>query len=409
MKNQTVAFKDSKAHYALLDGLRGAAALMVVWYHLFEGFAFSAASNGCGDGVIRCFNHGYLAVDFFFILSGFVIGYAYDDRWKNGASAVAKRENCLTTSNFFLRRLVRLHPMLVMGSLLGVLSFCLGGCEQWDGDSVPLSMVVWSLGMALFLIPATPGMGCEVRGNGEMFPLNGPTWSLFFEYLGNILYALVLRRLSDRWLRVLVCVLGAAWAWWIITDVSGYGMIGVGWTLDVRNMAGGSLRMLFPFSMGLLISRHFRPVEVKGVFWICVVLLYALFSVPYLTSDLPLCVNGIYEMVCIAIVFPLMVVMAASGKTTDRISSGVCRFLGEISYPLYLVHYPVMYLFYAWLIRNEVYSLSDCRVLAVSVMAGSCLLAYLCLKCYDIPIRRMLSNRLMGGRKQYTVTTSTAQ
>ena len=69
------AFSDTKAHYDLLDGLRGVAALMVIWYHVFEGFAF--ASNSA----IETLNHGYLAVDFFFILSGFVIGYAYDDRW----------------------------------------------------------------------------------------------------------------------------------------------------------------------------------------------------------------------------------------------------------------------------------------------------------------------------------------
>ena len=65
------AFSDTKAHYDLLDGLRGVAALMVIWYHIFEGYAFA------GGSIIETFNHGYLAVDFFFILSGFVIGYAY--------------------------------------------------------------------------------------------------------------------------------------------------------------------------------------------------------------------------------------------------------------------------------------------------------------------------------------------
>ena len=84
------AFSDTKAHYDLLDGLRGVAALMVIWYHVFEGFAF--ASNSA----IETLNHGYLAVDFFFILSGFVIGYAYDDRW--GKS--------LTMKDFFKRRYV---------------------------------------------------------------------------------------------------------------------------------------------------------------------------------------------------------------------------------------------------------------------------------------------------------------
>ena len=93
----SAAFSDTKAHYDLLDGLRGVAALMVIWYHIFEGYAFAS------DTMITTFNHGYLAVDFFFILSGFVIGYAYDDRW--GKS--------LTMKDFFKRRLIRLHPMAV--------------------------------------------------------------------------------------------------------------------------------------------------------------------------------------------------------------------------------------------------------------------------------------------------------
>ncbi len=71
----SAAFADSKPHYELLDGLRGVAALLVVFYHIFEGLSFAA-----GGTLITTINHGYLAVDFFFILSGFVIGYAYDDR-----------------------------------------------------------------------------------------------------------------------------------------------------------------------------------------------------------------------------------------------------------------------------------------------------------------------------------------
>ncbi len=64
------AFPDTKPHYELLDGLRGVAAILVLWYHIHEGFAFACSVNGVGDGPVKTFNHGYLAVDFFFILSG---------------------------------------------------------------------------------------------------------------------------------------------------------------------------------------------------------------------------------------------------------------------------------------------------------------------------------------------------
>ena len=74
-------FADTKPHYALLDGLRGIAALLVLVYHIFEGYAFAESVNGAGSGLITTLNHGHIAVDFFFILSGFVVSYAYDDRW----------------------------------------------------------------------------------------------------------------------------------------------------------------------------------------------------------------------------------------------------------------------------------------------------------------------------------------
>ena len=183
---------NSKPHYALLDGLRGVAALLVVWYHVFEGFQFAG-----NKPVIDFINHGYLAVDFFFILSGFVVGYAYDSRWGK----------TLTTGGFFRRRLIRLQPMVCMGALIGAVSFLLTGMERWDGTHATLGLTLLAFVCGCLMLPALPGMPREVRGNGEMFPLNGPCWSLFFEYIGNIVYALVIRRLSTRLLSLLTVAL----------------------------------------------------------------------------------------------------------------------------------------------------------------------------------------------------------
>ena len=376
------AFADTKAHYDLLDGLRGVAALMVIWYHVFEGYAFA------GGGNIETLNHGYLAVDFFFILSGFVIGYAYDDRW----------DKSLTMKDFFKRRLIRLHPMVVMGAVLGAITFCIQGCVQWDGTHVAISMVMLSLLCTIFFIPAMLGVGYEVRGNGEMFPLNGPCWSLFFEYIGNILYALFIRRLSNKALTVFVVLLGAALAAFAVFNVSTYGNIGVGWTLDGVNFLGGSLRMLFPFSLGMLMSRNFKPMKVRGAFWICIVALIALFAVPYLEGIEPLCMNGVYEAFCVIVAFPIILWIGASGTTTDVQSTKVCKFLGDISYPVYVIHYPLMYLFYAWLIENKLYTLGETWHVAVCVFVLSIVLAYLCLKLYDEPIRKYLAKRFLSKK-----------
>ena len=396
MRNKQIATLEAKPHYALLDGLRGAAALMVVCYHVQEGFAFAAATGGEGDGLIELFNHGYLAVDFFFVLSGFVIGYAYDDRFSVDApfGTQTLQQGRLTTWTFLRRRLVRLHPMLVLGAVLGAVSFCLGGCAQWDGTAVPLSMVLLALLMNLLMIPAVPGCPYDVRGNGEMFPLNGPCWSLFFEYIGNIVYALVLRRLGTRALAVLTAVLGIALTWFAVTDASAYGSIGVGWTIDSVNVFGGSLRMLFPFTMGLLLLRLFNPARsIRGIFWICTIALVMLFHVPFIGSNGNICLNGIFEMACIIVIFPAIVWFAASGKTSDAWSTKICALLGNLSYPLYMVHYPIMYLFYKWLIQTRQYSFGETWQVALAVYASSLLLAWACMKFYDIPVRRWLANR----------------
>ena len=376
----SAAYADSKPHYEILDGLRGVAALLVVFYHIFEGLSFAA-----GGTVITTINHGYLAVDFFFILSGFVIGYAYDDRW--GRS--------LTLGNFFKRRLIRLHPMIVMGAVLGVVFYVLQGSVMWDGTRVATSMVILALLCALFFIPAAPGSCYDIRGNAEMFPLNGPSWSLFFEYIGNLLYALFIHRLGNKALTALVVLTGAGLAWFMLFDVVGYGMIGVGWTLDGLNFFGGLLRMLFPFSLGMLLARKFQPVKVRGAFWICSAVLLVLFCVPYIEGQAVVSLNGLYESVCIFLIFPALVWLGASGKTTDRRSTQICKFSGDISFPLYAVHYPVMYLFYSWLIENKYYTFGEIWPMALVVYVGSVLLAYAALKLYDEPVRKWLTKRFL--------------
>src|ERR1700748_2956233 len=105
---------NSKPHYPILDGLRGVAAVMVVFFHVFE-----AHSTSHFDQIM---NHGYLAVDFFFVLSGFVIGYAYDDRWTK-----------MNFSGFMKRRLIRLHPMVVMGMIVGAICFYFQDSTLWPG------------------------------------------------------------------------------------------------------------------------------------------------------------------------------------------------------------------------------------------------------------------------------------
>lgn len=377
-------FADTKPHYELLDGLRGVAAILVLIYHIFEGFAFAESTNGEGSGLITTLNHGHIAVDFFFILSGFVISYAYDDRWGK-----------MSLGGFFKRRLIRLHPMLIMGAVVGMISFLLTGCQQWSGEVTPTSWVMIALLLTIFMVPALPGLPYEVRGNGEMFPLNGPMWSLFFEYIGNIVYALFIRHLSTKKLAYLTGLLALLHVWFFAGNVSEYNSVGVGWTLDTVNFFGGMLRMLFPFTMGMLLARTFKPRKIKGAFWMCSAMLIAIFAVPYLGDAGKISLNSLYEVACIAFVFPLIVWLGACGVAENKTTERINKFLGEISYPLYIIHYPVMYLFYMWLINNQYYGLKDTVLAPALVIVVSVAMAYAALKLYDEPVRRWLSKKLI--------------
>lgn len=366
-----------KPRYELLDGLRGVAAIMVIFYHIGECFATSVRD--------QWLNHGYLAVDFFFVLSGFVISYAYDGRWKRG----------LTEGGFLLRRIIRLQPMVVIGVILGVISFIIQGCEQWDGTSVNTSAVILSLILGLFMLPALPGTAPEVRGNGEMFPLNGPSWSLFMEYIGSIFYAIFLHRLSTRWLRVFVAASGLALAGVAICNGSGDFHIGVGWTAANGGLWMGIVRMTFSFSVGMLLSRDFKPVKIRGSFWICSALIVAFLAVPYIGGpDQPDMANAFYDLFCTIILFPTIVYLGASGRTTDPHSARTCEFLGAISYPVYIIHYPFMYLMYSWAWKNS-YGVDRVWPVAAVIVVTVIILAWLFLKFYDQPLRQYLNKKLL--------------
>ena len=225
IKATNAVFKNSKPHFNILDGLRGVAAIMVVWFHIFEAYATSHLDQQI--------NHGYLAVDFFFILSGFVIGYAYDDRW----GTMSKWE-------FIKRRFIRLQPMVVIGAIIGGAMFYTQGCSVWDVTVVSVLSLFVATFINALMIPATPGM--EVRGLGEMYPLNGPTWSLFFEYIGNILYVLFIHKLPTKFLAMLVAAAGCGLGYFAIFGP--YGDICAGFQLTGTEFTAGFLRLLFSFS-----------------------------------------------------------------------------------------------------------------------------------------------------------------
>ena len=385
----------SKPRYEILDGLRGVAALMVVVFHCFETYVPVFKT--------QIVNHGYLAVDFFFVLSGFVIGYAYDDRWDK-----------MTTWGFFKRRLTRLHPMVIAGTLVGAALFF------FSSGYFPKTMEVegWKFAlcfvMGLLMIPC--GNGLDIRGWGEMNSFNGPQWTLTFEYFGNILYAFILRRLPKLVLAIL-CV-GCAFFTLDLTlgwDVFGffpdgpqYTVIG-GWSLTGQQLYIGFTRLLYPFLCGLLISRILparrtesnpsgSPIHLRGGFWWCSLALIVLFSIPCIGGDYGV-PDGIFQAVCILLLFPIIVLTGAGSVTTDHKSTAVCKWLGDISYPIYITHYPIMYMQMGWVADHPDAPLWMHIMVNFGVVFMSIILAWGLLKAYDLPVRQWLTEHWLKGRR----------
>ena len=286
----------AKPHYLILDGLRGVAAVMVVGFHILE-----AHSTSPLDQII---NHGYLAVDFFFVLSGFVIGYAYDDRWHK-----------LTIADFFKRRLIRLHPMVIMGMIIGAIGFYFQGGALWPGiNSIPLwkMLIVMVIGFTMFPLPTS----MDIRGWSESYPLNGPAWTLFYEYIANILYAVVIRKFSKTALAILVFIAGCALIHLAVTGGQG-DLIG-GWSLEPAQLRVGFTRLMYPFFAGLLLSRSAKLIHIKNAFLWCSLLIIAVLSIPRIGGSTHLWMNGLYEALIIIFIFPLIVYMGASGNVKGK-------------------------------------------------------------------------------------------
>jgi peptidoglycan/LPS O-acetylase OafA/YrhL len=373
MTGPTSAYADSKQHFLILDALRGVASVMVVIMHAFEVFCN-------GDYHKMIINHGYLAVDFFFMLSGFVMAHAYDDRWDS-----------MTVWDFLKRRLIRLHPLIILGMVLGALLFFFQESSFFPkiaGTTVREVVIVLLIGVTL--IPIPPSM--DIRGWNEMHPLNGAAWSLFLEYVANILHVFILRRLSKIALSVLVLL--AAFAHLHLTTQGPSGDLIGGWSLEPEQLRIGFTRLLLPYMAGMLLRRMVTVKSDKDTFLAASFILILVLSIPRLGGRDMLWVNGLYESGVILFVFPLVIYLGAIGVVKSDAARRFCMFLGDVSYPLYITHFPVMYLFYAWVVNNKVPL--DQGIWYIPLLAVfSVMLAYLWLKVYDEPVRRWLTKRFM--------------
>ncbi len=345
----------TKQHFEILDGLRGVAALAVVCFHFMEIVYSDYSQNFIG--------HGFLAVDFFFCLSGFVIGYAYDDR-------IGK----MGVWEFFKSRLIRLHPLVILGSILCLLTFLFDPFSTYAGlYGAGKITLVFLTSLLMIPLPIIP------ERYFNLFCFNAPAWSLFWEYVANIFYAFLLFRIGRRFL-LLLTVLAAVVLCYVCYRANS--LMG-GWSGGT--FWDGGARIFFSFLAGLLVYRSNWIIKNKLGFIGIAILLALAFIMPVSKW------NWLSEPAVVLFYFPLIVALGAGATLTAGFKKS-CVFLGKISYPLYMTHYAFIWVFGNYYSTHKPGTTQLFLIIATSMLllVG---MAYLVMVVYDIPVRKYLSSK----------------
>ena len=348
----------STAKLQALDGMRGIAAISVLLLHL-------------GNWIEHrwIFAHGYLAVDFFFCLSGFVMAHAYGRRL---ASSMSFRE-------FAIQRVIRLYPVIVLGMAMGAAYYAFVAM-MIKYQTFGTADVGIALGLNLFLIPFY--FVSSALGTG-IYPLNTPFWSIFFEVVANLTWARFFVRVSP----VVLFGIAAAIGLYVFPQyerLDGGGLIDQFWI--------GTFRVMVGFSAGLLVHRLYvenRFTRVSGLNpFLLLGGLMALFSVPN--------VGGVwYDMACTLIAFPILTFLGARASQVS--GRAILEWLGDISYPLYGIHRPIC-LFLIFVVGPRLPSSCAVALVFPLSIAASLYAAHLVFDYFDEPIRNIMRKRLVGPK-----------
>lgn len=340
-----------KERFVVLDGMRGLAALAVITDHVASPFMTSLLPGR------------YLAVDFFFVLSGFVLAHVYGERLRNGMSFGA----------FMRVRAVRLWPLYLLGTLAGAAFALLSASRGWlDASEWQVASV---LVFALFMIPCPPSAS---YWPDAPYPLNGPAWSLFFELFINVVFALV-----ARWLTPALClvfmVVGAAL---LVPTAFGFGQLDGGFAWS--NFIAGFPRVTFGFFTGVwlyMIRAHERVPALPP--WAAYLALAAVFMIPGEGA-----VRAVVDLTAALILFPALVAVCANARASG-VMLRVSGFVGALSYGVYILHVPL----WSWLnlaLQRAGIELPGVVNVALTAVLTLALVAVLD-NIYDRPLRRRLS------------------
>lgn len=359
-REASTAGNGSRARFAVLDGMRGLAAVFIILDHLTD--------------VMKppLFPGRYLAVDLFFLLSGFVIAHSYGDRLRAGMSV----------RDFMLQRLVRLYPLYALGLVLGLIAIL--PAIRSAGSNTWMNLALDAAAGVLFL----PSPSQFSIAEGSVYRLNGPAWSLFYELVVNFLFALVAPFLSPRRLGVII----AAGAMAMVVAVIHANTLDLGWWLTKTHILGGLGRSIFCFFSGVAIYRiwqtgRFASLRLPG--WLVLIALAVALALPGSGSW-----HGVVALLCAWIIFPGLVLAGAQATTGPGLLL-VCANLGAASYAFYILQVPIIEiikLFFGYVVGMPLSALAWTGVaLVVAVVYISALAAD---ALFDIPLRRWLRARV---------------
>lgn len=337
--------------YIALEGIRGIAAFLVVARHMVD-LLYPLRSPS-----------SYLAVDIFFVLSGFVLSVSYENRL---------RRDILPKSNFLILRIIRLYPLYLLGSLLGLIALLIHEVKITDQFDVLLR--------AVFFVPI-------LREGIAFYPLNFPSWSLFFELFISFVYGIILFRLSSKLIALIALVSTTAFSYGVLQA----GSADIGYQYEM--FFYGFTRIFCSFTIGILIYRIVSRASIcmpaignPGTLLLFLAI-FILLVMPIRKAD---SLAAPYAIICISILFPTVTVFAVFANPTGWLKE-ISIWLGRMSFPVYALHAPVIFAF-----KGISEKFFDVELSVFSPYAGvltfACILlfSFLADRYFDDPVRRIL-------------------
>lgn len=352
-----------KQHRLLaLDALRGIAAIAVLFHH---GERELHSSLG--------FAYGYLSVDIFFLMSGFVIAQAYEPRLAAGMSF----------GRFVKLRFARLYPMMLLGAVLGIAIFAARGSN---------GPTLWLAGAsALLMVPL-------VWSGAVLFPINIPEWSIFFEIVTNLFHRLVLPWLGRRMFAAIIALS------LVLLGIAGWKLHGLANGFSPFTFWGGFPRAFLSYFSGVLICRtapRWRPhvpalpLPLLLAGFLAIVLGEAALAEHVRASA--------YWLFTVMLAFPAGLMLLVNAKVPGWMERPA-GWLGDLSYPLYAVHMPLLLLAAPLVLPLP---FASRQALTVLVAAAIAIIALLLDRGYDRPMRRILLNGRRGKALKAEVNAAT--